>query len=77
MQVLKLLKKVTLKVNIDKSEFYVQKTKFFYFIISIKTIQIFLLEVSTIINWAQPIVLIIFDCFLDLINFIELLSKKF
>lgn len=51
-QVLQPLQKVELQANINKCNFYIQKTKFFSLIISIKDIWIDFQKVDTILKWA-------------------------
>lgn len=49
-QLLKYLQKAELQANVDNCKYYIQKTKFLSFIISIRNIQIHPQKVNTILN---------------------------
>ncbi len=76
-QVLKRLREVGLQADIDKCEFYVQKTKFLGLIISTKSILIDPQKVNTILDWAQPTFLHHVRSFLGFCNFYQRFIRDF
>lgn len=66
---MKLLKKTKIQNNVDKYNFYVQKMKFFSFIISNKRFEIDSVKVTSIFNKAQPTFLCYVRLFLGFGNF--------